>query len=502
MELVRKTMSYNKIIIVTITISLIIVLALPYVHAQILSYQLSNVTRPANSILIFGFSNSTIVSSNTTLSSPPNDCIRSGELQVHNKTASFDMIKAISLSNNNTEFKSKIEGYNSTFDSKFDIWSLNKTSCTITWNTTNLVYDLGNGTNTVKRIIVTEDPTLTQILNVTEQHLTGRFSTAVPSSNWSGYEFSGDGNIPPKTQMSDSYSTFIVPSISIPLYPSNACSGGGGWCVLATWVGLEDKEGTYPGVKLAQSGTVGNITCTSSSCIQYSTFYEFLPAPPVYCTGLNQVNAGDSITADVYNDTITGGTNTHQIDIFTIDNTNLSANVCTISKNSYFTTTPVYSSFITEGPTWATLPQFNSVQMTQNTVYYGNAYRSISQPYSNGWFNEYNFYNTTDTSITNHDPMGQNFTETWNPNCSLPSIGNWAVPATCTDNSVNSNYSLPGSVTVPNGVILRVPWSKSLTIDFSHYNLQVNSGGGVLIDGSSDPNQPTIKGGAIKCPTC
>ncbi len=101
--------------------------------------------------------------------------------------------------------------------------------------------------------------------------------------------------------------------------------------------------------------------------------------------------------------------------------------------------------------------------------------------------------------MTNHDPVGQNFTEMWSPNCSIPSTDTWSVTSSCT---VNASTTMPASVKVTSGAVLRVPFGISLKINFSQYNLTVNSGGGVLIDGSSDPNQPTVLGGAVKCPTC
>jgi hypothetical protein len=493
-------------ILLTVSIALTTVLLASNDHTQNSKYGVLYAAGSSNSSLIFGYSNATYIPNNdTSLSTTPDPCIRSAEIQIHSITSSFNITKATALANKDTAFNSRIEGYTPTFDSNFDIWDLNKTNCTITWKTTNLVYDLRNTTSVVKRIIVTEDSAITRVLNITGQSITGHFSNVLNASNWSGYEFAGDGNIPPATQMYASESTFNVPAISIPTYPSNACRTDIGHlpCVLANWVGLEDKSGATDNI-LAQTGAAENITCASStSCsTKYSIWYEFLAPPsflpPVYCTGLGQVNSTDSITVNVYMDTLVGGKDSSVVDILTEDNTNLHANVCSIKDKFFNSTTPVYSSFINEDPFFGTMPKFNNVQMTQNTVNYNNGYRFVSQPYSNGWYNEWNFFHNNDTSITNHDLTGENFTETWNTICS-PTSGTWTVSQTCT---LNNNYNASGNIIVQNAAVLRIPWGITLKNDFSLHNLQINSGGGVLIDGLNNPNHPTWPGGSIKCLIC
>ncbi|MGB6463921.1 MAG: hypothetical protein WBF38_06840 [Nitrosotalea sp.] len=487
----------KKMILIAAIISFATILSISYVHAQTITFSYSNATS-TNPTQTFG-SNETV--NNSTLSTTPDPCVRSAELQIHLITYSFNITKATSLANANTEFKSRIMGYNSAFESNFNTWNLNKTSCTVTWKTNNLVYDLRNATSIVKKIVVTEDPATTTVLNVTEQDQIAYSSNAIPNSNWSGYEFAGDGSSSHTTKMYDSYSTFTVPSVFQPPYPSNACSNP--TCNIVIWVGLEDKAGAADQI-LAQSGAQGIVSCNPTCVSSYNIWWEFLPNSLTICSPGITVHASDSITANEYMDTIVGGTDSRVVDTYIVDNTNPSA-VCSFSHQYFNSTSPLYSSFIAEDlclniscSSQYTLPNFTSVQMNQNTVYYGNSYRYISQPYSNGWFNEYNYFNSADTSMNNHDPIGQNFTESWNSLCS-PSSGTWTVSKTCT---LGSNFQTSGNVIVQNGAVLRVPFGVSLKIDFSQHNLQVNSGGGVLIDGSSDPNNPTQPGGAVKCPTC
>jgi hypothetical protein len=222
----------KKIILIAVTISFITIFSVSYVHAQTLTFS--------------NYSNSTQTPSipvpvnNSTLSATPDPCVRSAELQIHSITSLFNTTKAISLANSNADFRSRIAGYNPTFESNFDTWNLNKTSCTITWKTANVVYDLHNSTSIVKMIVVTEDPVTTRVLNVTEQDHITYASNAVPSSALSGYEFMGSGSTP-LPPMYDSYSTFTIPTVSQPSYPSSACNNP--VCKVVMWVGLEDVAG-------------------------------------------------------------------------------------------------------------------------------------------------------------------------------------------------------------------------------------------------------------------
>jgi hypothetical protein len=232
---------------------------------------------------------------------------------------------------------------------------------------------------------------------------------------------------------------------------------------------------------------------------------EFLPNKnALFCPPINSTiypHAGDSITANVVLDTWIGGKDPSKVDVFIYDNNN--SNIfCTEEGKKYFNSTiPIYNSFITEVPPLFTEPNFTKVTMTQNTVIYNGLASPISSPYQQGWFNEYNFFDPSFyDSVNNGFLIGQNFTETWNPFCVIPSSGNWTVPSTCT---LNVTATAPANIIVPNGVVLRIPYgistSTALKIDLIHNYLKINSGGGVLIDGSDNSSYP---GGVIKCPTC
>ncbi len=412
-------------------------------------------------------------------------CWNSLRHQVKNTISPFNETRAKGLASSDTDFGSHIQGYKTKFDGEFNTWHIDKANCAVTWRTTNLVYHLYNSTGGfVKNVIVTEDPISTSILNVTEQNIQIK-NLQDNSTIWSGYEFTGDGNNPHTSTMEYSYTTFIVPAVSVPSYPStNTCYGTQnqiGTCNLAIWAGLEHHLGGGE-FDLAQSGATANIACNTSNCnTVYFLWYEFLPDNPVQCPAGVYINASDQISVSVYLDILNGGTDASKVDIMTSDSQNSNA-FCTYSHSYFNSTSPYYSSFITESA--STTPQFNNVDMVSNTVYYNGAYHFVTDPYSNGWYYEWNFFNPSVTSINNSPISSSNhdFTETWNPLC-YPTSGTWTVSQTCTFWSGNGNVQ--GSVIIPNSVTLRIPFGQILTIDFTHYNLKVNWGGTLLIDGGN-----------------
>ena len=497
--------NFKKILLTVFIISLTMILTISYAHAQIFNLTIkSNTTSTSN--LPTNLSNTSAFKSNNVSTSKLSDiCWNSLRHQVKTTIVPFNETKAKGLARINSDFISRIQGYETKFDGSFNTWHLDKTNCAVTWLTTNQVYHLYNSTGGfVKNVIVTEDPISAKILNVTEQNVKVHFFDA-RSNNWSGYEVAGDGNKPPTSPMEYTHSTFTIPSVSVPSYPPSACQGsqnGQGSCIISSWVGLEENFGARGGSNgiLAQTGTIENIACTGVSCNTYnSLFYEFLPDFPVICPAGSPVymQPGDQITASVYLDILNGGTDASKVDIMTSDLNNANA-FCTYSKSYFNSTSPYYSSFITEVPSCCIMPQFNNIDMTSDTVYYNGAYHFITDSYSKGWFYKYNYFYPTMTSMnTGYVNPGPNndFIETWNPLCS-PGSGSWTVPSTCT---LSGNVVAPSSVTVPNGVTLRIPYGTTLKMDFTHYPLKINSGGTILLDAGNGTLSP---GGAIKCSTC
>ena len=80
-------------------------------------------------------------------------------------------------------------------------------------------------------------------------------------------------------------------------------------------------------------------------------------------------------------------------------------------------TAPKYAPFISERPTFfgglSRLPEFDSVTMSSGSIYYSGSSKSISTPYSNGWYNEYVMLNDGNENIDVGGVSGGTFTQTY-----------------------------------------------------------------------------------------
>src|SRR2546428_1097149 len=95
------------------------------------------------------------INAQTTIGS---DCLALAKQETQSKSSTVDVTKARAFAEKQTEFRSKTQGYPNHFNSIFNTWSLDKTTCKLSWNTLNVVYSLtvtnGNG----KNVVVTENP--------------------------------------------------------------------------------------------------------------------------------------------------------------------------------------------------------------------------------------------------------------------------------------------------------------------------------------------------------
>lgn len=254
----------------------------------------------------------------------------------------------------------------------------------------NVSYILENTTdNAVKIVTVIIDSKLKDVIKVRADPLIYA-GTSYNFYIWAGYSFYGNNSA--TIALYESKTTYIMPAISKPNPPNytdnNACRVDldKPKCMLMIWTGLMD---TYVGNKIAQGGSVGEVSCTSSTTcnIKYYLFFEFYPSPAAICESNPPYNAGDSITATVTNKAKTNGSNT-KYNIVIIDNTNGSG--CGIFDYDFNLPSPYYSAFINERPKYCkpsqpncapnqavtSLPMFTSDTMT-GWIYYSGSTRSI-----------------------------------------------------------------------------------------------------------------------------
>jgi len=263
-------------------------------------------------------------------------------------------------------------GYSPSFNSIFYRLSFDST-CAVTLENVNVVYDLRNNAKTVETLEISLNPSLTTVLNVTEYAAITSFGTVL-SNNWDGYEYYNSNGI------SESGASWSEPSAT---RPSGSCQ----WdhCDFAFWVGETAVSGGTS-TALAQTGTDSGIYCAISCTYYYYDWYEFLPASPTQC---NNISVGDSITSDVWN-AYNSGAGGYQYSVSTTDNT--TSQTCYTYTTTAYMGVAYYTQFMGETPSdsngrgYAILPQFSTLSESGGW-YEDNSYNSytIGSGYANEW---------------------------------------------------------------------------------------------------------------------
>jgi hypothetical protein len=279
---------------------------------------------------------SNAVDNNAAYAFSTKSCQEGIEKGERNQAIHLDNNKAISMAVQNPEFQFKIKGYSSKFNSIFNMW--NTANCNPVWESVNVVYTLSNSTGLVKNVVVTLNPELTKVEDVTEQ-ITGNYDI---SPNWGGYAFYGlqNGGLVSTLKATTTFNTptVYVPDVSI----SNCVSQP--ICDAATWVGIWDGY-TGPSSHFIQAGTDGQVTCIHSGCNKdYIGWYQFYTSGSAAVTCFND-NPSDSITATVTNDADYGGAS-DKYDISLTDNTQPSLS-CSVTGQT-FSMSPNYGAVIVE----------------------------------------------------------------------------------------------------------------------------------------------------------
>ncbi len=333
-------------------------------------------------------------------------CLDKIEQDMQLQGSKIDSVKAISQVSGNEELKSKLQGYNSAFNSIFGNWNFDTTSCTAALQNVNIVYSLSRNNVYVKNVVATLDPALTKISSVSEHVGSFNFNSTT-STNWSGYEFVGASPNPPIVY--EAKATWTVPSVSEPW--SGACFFT--HCDLAIWSGLEDTLGAT-NKHLAQAGTDSGVYCTSGCSYFYNSWYEFLPNASVQCTG-KEPSPSDSMRVTITNQAKNGGSQS-QYTALIEDLTKSTA--CGVVNYDYPSmTTPHYAPFINERPivggSTARLPQFSSDTVT-GYMYYSGSEPTIYTPFNAGLYTKSTMINGGNTNIviSGVNTSGQ-YTSTW-----------------------------------------------------------------------------------------
>lgn len=300
------------------------------------------------------------------------DCTHRMSNEMHAKAATLDEAKAISLGSVDVNFKSAIQGYDSTFATVFNTWHLNKIDCTVSWNDVNVGYVLSDSNGYVKNVVVTLDPSLTKVIGI-NSYVAPHFSNHT-SPTWSGYEIGTAGQ-----KATEGHMVSTIPTISQATTSTNKCvptvnSSPG--CDLAVWTGLEDGSN-----HIAQAGSDGNLTCNNSSCtsptFKYFLWYEEYPHPAFTCNNA-LITGGDSVTSDVTYTGTVGATGFYNI---SVQDTSASYG-CSVTNYGFEMTNPTAAPFIDERANYTTtideLAKFSFNTMTGSIAFNGGALGSIT----------------------------------------------------------------------------------------------------------------------------
>ena len=302
------------------------------------------------------------------------------------EAATYNQADAASLAESSYQFTQATGAYMVSYDSVFDGWSFNS-DCLVTLKSVNIVFQLRNASGFEGYEVVTENPQLTQVVDMA-------FQPRIPpqtlsySSNWSGYEFMG--NADGTSKVFEAIADWSIPIVNQSPPYSGACESVG--CIISAWPGIVHCPGgvasTYcsPG-GIAQGGSVTELDCYSGGCATPYAYlwYEFYPQEqsPVIC-GSVHASPGDSVQAYVLNQGWNGGsTSLWNIQVYDAK----SNQACSVTGHSFNIGAPLLAEFIAERPGGA-LPRFNSFGIAGD-VYYGGSVKGIYTPYSNSWFNEY-----------------------------------------------------------------------------------------------------------------
>jgi hypothetical protein len=348
----------------------------------------------------------TITSTNATATDSIDNCDDKVRDSINSQVANIDKDKVRSVAENNDKFKAI--KYVKEFKLISYTYSIDTSSCTGSLKNINAHYiakEIDSG-NPVKTITVIIDDKISKVEDVREGDIIYAYDYR-DSPYWAGYSFYGNSYA--TNPVYESRARFYVPSVSKPTYPNyyqnnNACRTDLGYnpCILAVWTGLTNKGDPF-GNAIAQGGSVGDVRCNANGCtIEYYLFFEFYPQPAYECRSNPPYNAGDDIVATVTSNGKNGGSST----VYTItvnDYTNgLGCGI--FNYNFDKIPNPAYAAFIYERAAYqtssnhTTLPSFTDNTM-QGWLYYSGSTKSISVPYSNGWYWKFHMVNSSTTNV-------------------------------------------------------------------------------------------------------
>ena len=349
-------------------------------------------------------------------------CNQRAYQQINAQSASANIVQGISTATSASQVQQLEKQFQIAYETEYNTWQIvSLSSCSIAWVAAYFVFDYHSPNGSLEQIVVTENPGMTTVDNVSLRQAVYMmyaqpFQSSYTSGTWSGYEFYAY-NSGVQTQVYRATGEWTEPSVSSP--GSNACLFT--HCDVSNWEGLANAVGGGNGY-LVQAGSDSGLYCTIVCSYYYYLWYEFYPNPSNSC--LN-VSPGDDIAVNVQNEAVNGGSS-NNYDIYLSDDT--TGQLCSpiIGHNFSQMGLPYYAEYITSRPniggSFAKLPQFGSFTNNNANIYYAGNEHSIYVPYQNLWYNSYTMNNGCGNNINNgpvqaQDSIHGEFTVSWATSC-------------------------------------------------------------------------------------
>jgi hypothetical protein len=322
------------------------------------------------------------------------------------------------------------EGYSAPetpqFNSVFETFSFDH-SLTVKLDSINVVYDMSSPNGTIVVLVISENPSISQVTGSETQH--GLRATSQYEENWGGYSFEGanSGTIP---HVYAADATWTVPSVTEA--SNDQCFNV--LCDLAVWPGITDSAAAADN-DIVQAGTMSQIYCSigclsgSSSGSTYFAWYEYDTSMSSTLTQCSiTVSSGDTIDGAVDSAAYDGGSNTSWTT--SVVDTTTGHSCGTTETYTSWTGYPKWGNWIVETPyntqtsAYTPLPEFSSVTFSSDYICYttgsscSTPFPGIYTPYSNGYYYIFTMANPASGSGTvNVAPgsvsSGSSFSEYW-----------------------------------------------------------------------------------------
>ncbi|MFN3655533.1 MAG: hypothetical protein ACK4TO_09490, partial [Candidatus Nitrosotenuis sp.] len=323
-------------------------------------------------------------------------------------------------------FKDEVKNHSYKYEAITQGWDLDPVNCTAGLIETGVHFRATDENGETREIVVKLDPTDFNYKGVKVVHDKDRPThggIVSPTANFAGYAMRG-ASAEASSQVYQSALTYPVPTPNDPVGfdcgTTNLTA-----CWVSVWTGLTtDSTDAQPMVQTGTDSICRGINCATAR--EYVEWFEIVnsvgTSTRLTCTIDLPIDANDSMLAQVTNGVKDGRANSIY-DIALVDITDNQQ--CTLLNQSANFGDPKNGLYVAERPkvdnTLVKLASFTDITNTDGKIYYGGLNRGVKEPFSNGWFTNYEMWQDTDGNGT-------------------PDVKNADTIAHTTDNKITFDY--------------------------------------------------------------